>query len=154
MSKELDKLRNAFLAAAHKGGPPALYDATVLEIDAEAYTCDVEMDGVPLYNVRLRAVVSENNSIEILPEVGAAIVVGRLADDDFLMVACDKMTSWRVKVNNTAVGVDAGGVTISQGTETLNKIMTDLVKAVIGIAAPKDAATLTLLLTRIKTLLK
>jgi hypothetical protein len=150
----LNKLRESFKAAAHAGGPLALHDATVLAVDTESFTCDIEMDGVQLPDVRLRAVVSENNSIDILPAINSAVIVGQLGDDDFIVLAFDEITSWRVTTGDTVMGLNSTGVQISKGDESLNKILTDLVKAVLTIAAAKDAASLTLLLTRIKTLLK
>jgi hypothetical protein len=129
MSESLNKLRENFLLQAHAGGPPAFYDATILAVDSEAFTCEIELDGIELPDIRLRAIVSNANSIDVLPAVGSAVIVGKLGDDDFIVLACDMITSWRVTVGNTVVSVDGGGVQISKANETLNKILTDLVKS-------------------------
>jgi hypothetical protein len=152
--EQISKLRGSLLQLAHAGGPPALYDATVIAVDADQFTCDVELDGIELYEVRLRAIVSENSSIDVLPKVGSSVIVAKMADDDFFVIACDEISSWSAKIENTVVSVDSSGIEISRGDESLEKLLTDLVSAVLTIAAAKDAAALIRLKTRIKTLLK
>jgi hypothetical protein len=154
MREEISKLSDEFKRAAHKGGPRAFFDATVLEVDNEAYTCDIDLDGVIIPEVRLRSVVSSNHSIDVLPEAGSAIVVGQLQENDFILIAADKITDWRVTVATTIVAVNAAGVQISKGDESMSKILTDVVKAILTIAAPKNVPALNGLLLRIKTLLK
>ncbi|WP_121812799.1 hypothetical protein [Mucilaginibacter kameinonensis] len=151
---EISKLRQSFLEQAHAGGPVGFYDAEVIAVDSDSFTCDIKLNELPQYEVRLRAVVSENQSIEVLPAVGAAVVVGKLGDDDYIVLACDQVTMYRVTTGATVFKLNSDGVLISKGTETLNKILTDLVNAVMGIAAPKDMAALTLLINRINDLLK
>lgn len=150
----IDKLRSEFLRQAHKGGPMALYDAEVIAVDDSAYTCDVLLNGVELNEVRLRAVISDNQSIDTLPAVGAQVVIGKMGEDDYIVIACDQITSQRVTVGGVVFTIDAEGTLISKEDETLKKILTDLVTAVISIGAPKDVGTLTGLLTRINNLLK
>src|SRR4051812_31067253 len=103
MSEQIRKLRENFIQAAHAGGPPAFYDATILAVDESEYTCEIELDGNELPGIRLRAIVSDSHSVDVLPAVGSAVVVGMLGDDDFIVLACDEITSWRVSVGNTAV---------------------------------------------------
>jgi hypothetical protein len=151
----IDKLRQAFIKEASKHGPAAFYDAVVLDVDSDAYSCNVTIDDeITLHEVRLRAVISDNQSIDVLPAVGAQVVIGKMADDDYIVIACDQISSYRVTVGAVVFTIDDTGTLISNGTETLKKILTDLVTAVMSIGAPKDMATLTELLIRINTLLK
>jgi len=143
---EISKLRQSFLEQAHAGGPVGFYDAEVIAVDSDSFTCDIMLNDLPQYEVRLRAVVSENQSIDVLPAIGAAVVVGKLADDDYIVIACDKITKYQVTTGDTAIRLNSDGVLIGKGSETLNKILTGLVNAVMGIAAPKDMAAFTLLL--------
>lgn len=148
------KLRDEFLKQAHAGGPMALYDAVVTAVDAEAFTCDILLNEVNFYEVRLRAVISDKQSIDVLPANGSAIVVGMMGDDDFIVIACDEISMYSITVGTTVFKLDSDGVLISNGTETLNKILTDLVKGVLSVAAAKDVPGITMLLTRINNLLK
>lgn len=155
MQQEIDKLRREFLKQSAKHGPMALYDAEVTAVDDEAYTCDVLLEGeLPIAQVRLRAVISDNQSIDTLPAVGAQVVIGKMGEDDYIVIACDQITSQRVTVGGVVFTIDAEGTLISKEDETLKKILTDVVTAVISIGAPKDVGTLTGLLTRINNLLK
>lgn len=155
MQQEIDKLRSQFIQESAKRGPMALYDAEVTAVDEAAYTCDVLLEGeLPVAQVRLRAVISDNQSIDTLPAVGAQVVIGKMGEDDYIVIACDQITSQRVTVGGVVFTIDADGTLISKEDETLKKILTDLVTAVISIGAPKDVGTLTGLLTRINNLLK
>lgn len=155
MQQEIDKLRSQLLQEMAKRGPMALYDAEVTDVDDEAYTCDVLLEGeLPIEQVRLRAIISDNQSIDTLPAVGAQVVIGKMGEDDYIVIACDQITSQRITIGGVVFKLDSTGTLISNGEETLKKILTDLVTAVISIGAPKDVATLTGLLTRINNLLK
>lgn len=135
-------------------GPVGFYDAQVLEVDESEFTCTILLDEVEIPEVRLRAVVSDNQSINVLPVVGSQVVVGKLADDDYIVIACDKVTMYQVTIGTTIFKLDSSGVLISKGTETLNKILTDLVNGILTIAAAKDVPGITALLLRINDLLK
>lgn len=141
------------IAAEH--GPDMIFDATVLAVDEENYLCDIELDPEgTIYDCRLRALATGNKSIDVLPAVGSAVVVAKITDDEYLVLVCDEISKYRITVNNITVQVDAGGVTIGNGTETLKQIMDDLVDQILLIYASKDVAALTLIKTRINNLLK
>lgn len=148
------KLKEEFQKQSAKFGPLAFYDAVVTNVDATEYTCDVILDEVEVYEVRLRAIISDKKSIDVLPKQGTNIVVGKLADDDYILIAADEITSYKLSIGSMALEVDETGFKIGSGTETLEKLLTDLVTATLSIAAPKDVATLTALKLRIKTILK
>lgn len=154
MQEEISKLAETWRNEAAKRGPVAFYDATVVEVDADEYTCTIMLNEHERYEVRLRAVVSANHSIDVLPEAGSAVVVGKLADDDYIVIACDKVTEYRVTTGTVVYKIDSSGILISKGAETLNKILTDLVNGVLSVAAAKDVPGITGLLTRINNLLK
>ncbi|WP_295714360.1 hypothetical protein [Mucilaginibacter sp.] len=152
--EDIAKLRMSFLAEAHRGGPATLYDAIVTDVDSDNFTCDILIDEIPVAGVRLRAIVSDSQSLDILPEVSSAILVGKLDDDDYIVIACDKIALYRVKVGSTEYKIDNTGILLSKGSETLNKILIDLVAGLLSIAAPKDVTSITNLIIRINELLK
>ncbi|WP_295669517.1 hypothetical protein [uncultured Mucilaginibacter sp.] len=152
--ERLAKLRESFLEQAHSGGPPAFHDATVTAIDTEAYTCDVLLDDeVEVFEVRLRAVVSSNQSIDVLPAVNASIVVGKIGEDDFILIAADVITSYRVTIGAMVLKVDATGFQLSNGTTSLKDVLTGFVTQMLAIYAPKDIAGIENLQTLINSLL-
>lgn len=154
MDAELQKIATEFAKRCAGDGPMALYDAEVTDVNEVDFTCDILLEGLPVYDVRLRAIVSDKQSIEVLPKVGAQVIVGKLADDDFIVIACDEIILYRVTVGTVVFKLDNTGVLVSKGNETLKKILTDLVNGVLSVAAPKDVPGITGLLTRINNLLK
>ncbi|MFC0514532.1 hypothetical protein ACFFGT_09980 [Mucilaginibacter angelicae] len=150
---ELNKLRRSFVKLAHAGGPVSFHDAVVVAVDQDAFTCDVLLDEAEVYGVRLRAVMSDRKSIDVLPVAGSPVVIGKLADDDYIVIACDQIAMYRITTGNTVLRVDAEGLLVSKGGDTLGKILNDLVRGVLSIAAPKDVPAITELIERINDLL-
>ena len=151
---DLVRLRQEFLKQAHAGGPAPIYDAQVTEVDDEAYTCSVLIDGLELHDIRLRAVVSTNQSIDVLPKAGTAVLVGWLNDDDFYLLAADEIDSYRITTGDTQFKITADGVLIQKNDETLKSILNDLVTGLLSVAAPKNVPGITALTARINNLLK
>jgi len=152
--EELAKLREQFLKTAADFGPMTLHDAVVLDVNAEDFTCDIELGEIRVYGVRLRAVVSDNQSIDVLPKVGTQVIVGKIDEGDYIVFSCDEISLYRVTTGLTVLTMDTTGVLIQKGEESLKKILTDLVNGVLSVAAPKDVPTITRLVLRINDLLK
>lgn len=152
--EEIAKLREQFLKSAAAFGPMALHDAVVLAVSDEDFTCDIELDEIPVYGVRLRAVVSENQSIDVLPKAGSQVIVGKINEGDYIVFSCDEISLYRVTTGITVLTMDTTGVLIQKGEESLKKILTDLVNGVLSVAAPKDVPSITGLILRINDLLK
>jgi hypothetical protein len=141
---------------AEENGGDYLLDGEVDEVDAEAYTCDVvlETDGSTIYGCRLRATATDANSIDVLPTVGAAVVIAKMGGEDYLVLACDEITSFKVTVGVMVLTVDENGFGLSNGGDSLKSIMSDLVTGVLSIYAPKDVTGITALTARIEDLLQ
>jgi len=137
-------------------GPEYLLDGVVDEVDTEAYTCDVEMDddGSIKYGCRLRALSTGNKSIDVLPSVGSAVVIAKMGGEDYLVLACDEIDSYRVTVGAMVLTIDANGLGFSNGGDSLKAIMSDLVTGLLSVYAPKDVAGITALTGRIDNLLQ
>lgn len=155
MDAKEKKIKDGLLRIARQHGPVLLYDGIITAVDAENYFVDVQLDteGV-IYECRLRAASIGNKSIDVLPAIGAAVVLAKIADDDYMVLACDEVDDIRFTAQGFEIQLNDEGISVTNGTETLNKILTDLVTGVLSVAAPKDVPGLTELLTRINTLLK
>lgn len=152
--EEIVKLRKEFLKQAHSGGPAAFHDATVTAVYPDTYTCDVLIEGeFEASSIRLRAVVSSNQSIDVLPAVNAAVVIGKLADDIYIVVAADVITSYRVTIGAMVLKVDDTGFQITNGVTSLKAILTGVVTQMLAIYAPKDIAGIENLQVLINSLL-
>ena len=126
------------IAAAH--GPIMLFDGQVVAVDSAGYFCDVQLDTdtVTITNVRLRAASIGNKSIDVLPSVGSEVVIAKIAEDDFLLLAADEIDSYRVTVGTMVLTVTNSGFSISNGSTSLKSILNGFVTQMLAIYAPKD----------------
>lgn len=153
--KNIEKARIAFADFASKYGPQVAFEGKVIEVDKENYTVDVEIESeVVFFECRLRAIVSENNSIDVLPVVGANVILLRLEDDDYYVISCDKIEEYKIVTGSSSFKMNTDGFSISTGDETMKKLMNEIVDQMLKIYAPKDVPGLTTLKDRINTLLK
>ena len=156
MSKKHEKIVSGLKLIASSFGPDALLDGTVAAVYGDSYTCDVQLDsdGSTLYGCRLRATAAGRRSIDVMPPVGAAVVLGRLGSEEYLVLACDEISSYRVTAGSMVLTVDDAGIGLNNGGDSLKAILTDLVNGILTIYAPKDIAAITALLERIDELLQ
>lgn len=155
MDSKEKQIRDRLKSIAEEHGPDIFKDGTVIEVDDDNYFADVKLDtGETYFECRLRAMVAGNQSIDVLPAVGSAVVIAKIIDDEYIVIACDKISSYRVTVGTTVFKLDETGALISKGNETLNKILNDLIQIIIGIGAFKDMPGLAAIKIRINDLLK
>ncbi|MBC7399851.1 MAG: hypothetical protein H7289_07875 [Mucilaginibacter sp.] len=155
MSEKLNKAREALAEFAGKFAPEFALQGIVKEIDTVNYTVDVEIEtDVVYFDCRLRAVVSDKKSIDVLPKMGSKVLLLKISESDYLVLACDEITEYKITVGTAVYKLDATGHVIGKGTETLKKILGDLIDTVLTIGAYKDTASLTQIKQRINNLLK
>ena len=137
------KIRDGLKRIAGEHGPLMLFDGQVIAVDAENYFCDVQddIDETAIYQqVRLRADSIGNSSIDVLPAEGSEVVIARIAEDDYILIAADEITSYRVTVGNMVLTVTDAGFSITNGTNSLKDILSAVVTQMLAIYAPKDIA--------------
>jgi hypothetical protein len=154
MSAREAKIGAKLREAMGQFGPEYLQDGEVAAVDSEAYTCDVvlESDGSTQFNCRLRATATGDKSIDVLPAVGSSVVIAKMGAEEYLVLAIDEITSYRVTVGGMVLTITEAGFGISNGGDSVKSILTDLVNAILTIAAPKNVAGITALLERIAAL--
>lgn len=76
----LSEIKESIQKIASKGGAGIVFTAKVKSVDGE--TCNVELEGLTLTDVRLRAVVNgENSKILVTPKTDSDVLVVDLAGD-------------------------------------------------------------------------
>lgn len=156
MNEKEKLVRDGLKRIAKEHGPLLLLDAEVIAVDEADYFIDVKLDtdeNAIIYNVRLRAASIGNQSIDVLPAVGSEVVIAKLADDDYILIAADVITSYRVTVGNQVLTVTNAGFSITNGTDSLKSILTGFVTQMLAIYAPKDIAGINALTPKINGLL-
>lgn len=155
MDKTEQLIRDNLKHIAKSHAPDFFFDGTVVNIDAEDYLVDVELDtGGVLYDCRLRASATGNKSIDVLPNEGSSVVIAKITEGDYLVICADEITSYRVTVGGTVFEITEQGTLIKKGEETLNSILNELVTQMLSIYAPKNVAGITAIKARINNLLK
>lgn len=147
-------------------GPDATMLAVVQSVDEDACTCvlkDDDNEELVYEDVRLRPVIDGNESVTIFPKEGTwALAIRIEEDEDWMVIAVGEAD----KVRIVSAGCDfevSDGFLIKKGSETLKKILNDLMTAIKAIVVPTNvgpsgnplnAAVFTDINTRIDNLLK
>jgi hypothetical protein len=150
------KIRDGLKRIAAERGPIMLFDGEVIAVDETDYFCDVQSDIDPTavyQQVRLRAASIGNQSIDILPAIGSEVVIAKIAEDDYILIAADEISSYRVTVGDMVLTVTDAGFSISNGTTSLKGILNGMVTQMLAIYAPKDIAGINALTPQIDGLL-
>lgn len=136
-------------------GPEMIFDGEVVEVDSENYLADVILDtGETIFECLLRALATGNQSIDVLPSIGSAVTIARITDNDFLVLAADQIDSYRITIGNRVLKLDADGLMVSHGTDTLKAVLSDLITQILQIYAVKNAAAITLIQQRLNAILQ
>lgn len=139
---------------AGKDGPVQTLLAIVESVDVDEYTCVLNDDDILIYDVRLRPVINENESLTLVPKVGSWVLAIRIEDDEeWMVIAVDEVDRYRIVVGNMLFQMKDGKFMVSSGAESLGKLIDELILQIQAIYAPKNSAAITLIQNRFKALL-
>lgn len=107
-------------------GKAGCFTAKVKAVDDD--TCSVELDGLTLTDVRLRAVVNgENSKILVTPETGSYVLVADLAGDLSQLVVVGYSEVKKIEVDTDKIifngGENKGLIQIEKLTQKLNELV-------------------------------
>lgn len=163
------KIIDSIRRLVHK--PYELLSGTVVagSVDLSKYTCSVQLtrmdDGdTPLANVMLSSVSENGNGVIYIPADGSNVIVGSVdGPGEFFLVHCSDLVKVMVTIQNTILTITADGYSITRGGESLTKILTDLMNALVqlttqspggtGTLSPNSSATINNITNRIPKLL-
>lgn len=122
----LSEIKESIQKMASKGGAGIVFTAKVKAVDGD--TCSVELDGLTLTDVRLRAVVNgENSKILVTPETGSYVLVADLAGDlsQLVVVGYSEVEKIEVDADNIVFngGDNKGLIKIEKLTQKLNDLV-------------------------------
>ncbi|MCQ2359949.1 MAG: hypothetical protein MJ009_00510 [Paludibacteraceae bacterium] len=88
-------------------------------VSCSGYTCTVQIDSLQLKDVRLRAVINNNDDKVILtPKTGSYVLVYDMSGGkmrDLVVMSCSEVEKIEIKTENTTVDIDKNGVRINGG---------------------------------------
>lgn len=128
--KQDEQIKEQLTAFAAKYGPAALVTATVTAVNEDDTVALLFADGSTVDDARLKAVVKDGDKIILTPAVNSKVLVGKIENsDECVVVSVDEITKIKVKVGNVEYNLDNTGFLFSKGTDTLKKILTNIVEA-------------------------
>ena len=138
MANNYDTIR-AMLAATMD--VPAVLSGTVVEVDNEARTCNIDIDGTTLPGVLLQPVLDNTTGLVIFPKVGAtALCLYNAEYDGWVLLQTTDIERVLLKIGNTSIEASADGVSFNGG-ENGGLVNVDVLKSAFN-AVVSDIAVI------------
>jgi hypothetical protein len=130
-----EQIREGLRQLASNHGPIQTLLAEVESVNESDATCVlIDDDGLELLDVRLKPVITANESVIVIPSVGSFVLAARIEEDEeWLVLACEKVDKYRITAGVCIMEMDNEGIKISKGSETLKSILSDLIDAIKAI---------------------
>ena len=95
---------------------PAVLSGTVVEVDNEARTCNIDIDGTTLPGVLLQPVLDNTTGLAIFPKVGAtALCLYNAEYDGWVLLQTTDIERVLLNIGNTSIEASAEGVVFNGG---------------------------------------
>lgn len=97
---------------------PAVLSGKVLEVDSEARTCNIDIDGTTLPGVLLQPVIDNSTGIAIFPQVGTqALCLYNAEWDGWVLLQASDIAHIDIAVGDTSLSVSTDGIVINEGNK-------------------------------------
>ena len=100
--------------------------------DGERTADVVTPEGLELFDVQLQVLKGLPGGGVVFPAVGATLLMVEVAEGDFLAVACDNVEKVNMVIDDVKLTIDAGGYLIKRGSETMQKLLSDLIDTILA----------------------
>lgn len=122
----LSEIKESIKKMTSKGGAGIVFTAKVKSVDGE--TCNVELEGITLTDVRLRAVVNgENSKILVTPKTDSYVLVVDLAGNLSQLAVVGYSEVEKIEVDTDKIifngGNNEGLIQIKKLTDKLNELV-------------------------------
>lgn len=95
---------------------PAVLSGKVLEVDSEARTCNIDIDGTTLPGVLLQPLIDNTTGIAVFPKVGAqALCLYNAEWDGWVLLQASDIERVQLNIGDTSIEVSADGVLFNGG---------------------------------------
>lgn len=113
MANNYDTIRNMLMAAVDV---PAVLSGKVIEVDTEARTANIDVDGTTLPGVLLQPIIDNSTGIVIFPKVGATALCTYNAEyDGWILLQASDIDHIDIAVGDTSLSVSTDGIVINNG---------------------------------------
>lgn len=95
---------------------PAVLSGTVVEVDNDARTCNIDIDGTTLAGVLLQPVLDNTTGLVIFPKVGAtALCLYNAEYDGWVLLQTTDIERVLLNIGNTSIEASADGISFNGG---------------------------------------
>lgn len=144
MPNNYESIRNMLMEAIDV---PAVLSGKVLEVDTDARTCNIDIDGTTLPGVLLQPVIDNTTGIAVFPKVGAqALCLYNAEWDGWVLLQASDIDHIDIAVGDTSLSVSTDGIVINKGNNgglvninTLKSAFNAVVADIKAIATALDA---------------
>lgn len=107
-----------------------IHEGRVLRVDPEKLTADIEIQtGVTIFDVRLRAVISDDKGVYILPAVDSICTIANIEmGQDYVLIASSKIDKCILRINEMSLEASKDGFLFNDGTHKGLVKITELVQ--------------------------
>lgn len=164
MNEVVNDIKDQLGQFSSKYGPKVLRTATVTAINNNDTVAIQLPNGREVDDARLRAVVASGNKVVLVPKINSTVIVGMLENsDEFVVLGVSEVTGLKCVIDTVTVEVDNTGVLIQRGTDSLKKVLQDLITAINALTVPTavgpsgtpiNATSFTSISTRINQFIK
>jgi len=124
----LSEIKESIQKMASKGGAGIVFNAKVKSVENNT-TCTVELDGLAVSDVRLRAVVNgETSKILVTPKTGSYVLVADLPGDLSQLAVVGYSEVEQIEIDTDKIifngGNNKGLIQIEKLTQKLNELVT------------------------------
>lgn len=140
----LSEIKESIQKMASKGGAGIVFTAKVKSVQANT-TCTVDLDGLTVSDVRLRAVVNgETSKILVTPKTGSHVLVADLSGDlsQLAVVGYSEVEKIEVDANDKIIfngGENKGLVKVESMVDWMQKVYNDL-QTLVGLLSSSAVA--------------
>lgn len=156
-----EQLRQALAHHAAQHGPLQTILGKVAEVNEGEGTCTVEDDdSPPWYGVRLTPAITAHKNLKLIPKAGSQCLMVRIegGDNDWWLMWAEQIEKWQLEADGVEMELDAAGLLLKKGSDTLKQALTLIVEAVQQVVVlygnNPDYAKLAQALVKINNLLK
>lgn len=144
MPNNYESIRNMLMEAIDV---PAVLSGKVLEVDTDARTCNIDIDGTTLPGVLLQPVIDNTTGIAVFPKVGAqALCLYNAEWDGWVLLQASDIDHIDIAVGDTSLSVSTDGIVINKGNngglvnvKSLKSAFNAVVADITAIATALDA---------------
>ena len=131
--EKAEQIRERLNEMAAQYGPAATLIAVVDSVDEENETCTLDDDGLLIYEVRLRALITGNENIIIVPKAGSYVLALRIENStDWMILSCDQIGSYKIVAGNSSFEMDGEKFLIKNDSDDFKSMMDDYFTAILN----------------------